>query len=103
MVETLNDYSHTVTETEIDRPNNLYTKSQLREAIEEIVADDVDVSVSNRMTRTVAKVGEKTISGDVDSVKVSFKLFDEEENRYTAGNGWEVVVSALRNTGALAE
>ena len=102
-VETLNDYSFAVTPTDIERPNNLYTESQFRQAIEAIVPDEADVVVSSRMTRRVAEVEKHRVHGTVSEVKVSYRIFDDEENRYSAGNGWEVVVSCLADLGGLAE
>ena len=102
-VETLNDYNHPVTETDIERPNNLFTQSQFKQAVEQIVPDGVEVTVSDRMTRTVASVTKRNVTDEVVAVQVSFRIFDDEENRYTAGNGWEVVVSCLDDLGALAE
>ena len=102
-VETLNDYNHPVYETDIDRPNNLYTESQFKQAVEQITPDGVDVTVSSRMTRTVAEAKRERISDDLVSVQVSYRIFDDEENRYSAGNGWEVVVSCLDDLDALAE
>jgi len=100
-VETLNTYNHPVTETEIERPNNLYTEQQFKEAVEQIVPDDVDVTVSDRMTRTVTEATFENRTDKVVAVKASYRIFREEEHRFTAGNGWEVVVSSLKDIGVL--
>lgn len=102
MVETLNDYSFPVTETDVARPNNLFTEVQFEQAVAEIVPDGATVEVSDRMTRTVAEVVVNDVTGNVGKVTVSYRIFDDEEHRYSAGNGWEVVVSCLDDLDALA-
>jgi hypothetical protein len=100
-VETSNEYPFPVTEVEPDRPDRLYTEDQFKWAIEAIVPDTADVIVSSRMTRTVADVEKHRPSGDVTEVKVSYKIFDDEEVLRDAG--WEVIVSCLDDLDALAE
>lgn len=100
-VKTLNEYNYPVRPTAIDRPNNLHTEHQLQVAVESVLPDGVDVTTSTRMTHTVAEATFDGRTDELQSVTVSFRIFDDEENRYSAGNGWEVVVSCLDDIGVL--
>ena len=100
VVETHNDYQHPVHETDVPiAPINLYTRHQLKEAVQAVVRDEAEVQISDSRTESVAGVKQERISGKTLKVYISWEIFDTEETLNDAG--WDVIVSALDHLDAL--